>query len=78
MENNNVYYYIFGQEAVKIFDQGGLNELLEYIKENKKDFSLISFDNTKQKPQELIDLYKLYKSWTEINEEEYNVLLNGC
>jgi hypothetical protein len=66
-------YYLFGEEVVNIYNDGGLDELIEAIKTGCT-FSTIHYNTDEHTPNDLLNNYDGYFAWCELDKLEYDTL----
>jgi hypothetical protein len=67
------YYYLFGEEAVRAYNNGGLDELIVYIK-NGGIFSTYHYDVLNNTPNDLLYEYNGFNDYTELDKLEYELI----
>lgn len=67
------YYYLFGEEAVTAYNDGGLDETITYIK-NGGIFSTYHWNTNNNTPNDLLYEYGGFYDWVELDKLEYDTL----
>lgn len=75
---NNTYYqkayYLFGDGAVRIFEDEGLDALIEEYENNEVGYLTYCYDQSKDTPTDLLYEAQGMNDFAVITEEEYNKL----
>lgn len=74
MEQKGTSYFLFGSEAVNIFDSYGVDELIKRYKNYEIHVDIFEFTDGETTPQELLAAYDGYIGWTGITKEEFYLL----
>jgi hypothetical protein len=76
--NDNVEYFIFGEDACQVLLQGGMDELLSEI--NKEDspisFALYEFDLSSPTPADMLNEFSGWGDYQLLTKENYLTLKN--
>jgi len=67
-------YYLFGDGAVQIFDDEGVDALIEAYEDNEVGYLTYCFDQSKDTPTDLLYEAQGMNDFSVITEEEYNKL----
>lgn len=69
------YYFLFGGNATKCYDEEGFEGLKKFIEEDRDIWDLGTFIPIKDHPGNLLGEYDGYTGFIGIKEEEYKTLL---
>ena len=67
-------YYLFGDGAVQIFDDEGIDALIEAYEDNEVGYHTYCYDQSKDTPTSLLYEAQGMNDFSRITEEEYNKL----
>lgn len=74
--STNKFYYLFGDGAVRIFEDEGLDALIEAYENNEVGYLTYCYDQSKDTPTDLLYEAQGMNDFSVITEEEYNQLNN--
>ena len=74
MEQKGTSYFLFGTEAVDIFDSYGIDEVIKQHKADNINVAIFAFTVGETTPQELLLAYDGYYGWISITKEEFYLL----
>lgn len=69
-------YFLFGEDAIVIYNQEGIKGLKRESKANNTSFGLFMYDKLENNPIDLLNAGMGWNDCTTITEEEFN-FLNG-
>jgi hypothetical protein len=72
---SKVTYFLFGEQAVDAYEDGGADLVLELYEENDLSYQLFMFDEGHTSPGSLLYEYSGHTNYIIITEEEYNKLI---
>ena len=70
------YYYLFGEDVVTPYNEGGLDDVIKAIK-NGASFNTMHYNVHENSPGDLLYEYDGYYEYTELDKLEYETLLKG-
>ncbi|MFZ1704353.1 MAG: hypothetical protein WAT79_08395 [Saprospiraceae bacterium] len=67
-------FFLFGEDAIKVYDEGDINAVVEAYENNDIMYSMFAYDSEKTQPIDLLLAFIGWNEFTVITEEEYNLL----
>jgi hypothetical protein len=65
-------FYLFGEDAVIEYDNGGIEAVIEASEANEIMYSKFCFEVGFNHPNELLNTFEGWGAWETLTEEEYN------
>lgn len=67
-------YYLFGDDAVMVFEEEGINAVIKAYEDNELGYNTYCYDQSKDTPTSLLYEAQGMRDFSVITEEEYNQL----
>lgn len=70
----NTYYYLFGSEAVQIYEEKGIKALVKAYENNNVMYSTFKYVEGVNKPHDILNEFVSYDNFAIITEKDFNKL----